>query len=140
MTGDYTDEVACGTEGCIYIFLHYSSEAQKVADRSPCPVCGGNSRQVSVSLYSPLSMHSTLHISAYPAGPKSNRRRFAWGMTGYERSEALGRLVKKESLFDKRQNRRFEHIEDPVTGKILRTIDHPLTEHRGHGSAKNRSD
>jgi hypothetical protein len=44
--------------------------------------------------------------------------------------------VLKDSFFDKRRNRRYEHVEDPETGQVLKHQDHPLTEHTGHGSAK----
>jgi hypothetical protein len=38
--------------------------------------------------------------------------------------------------FDKMRDRYFEHVEDADTGEVLRHVDEPLSEHRGHGSAK----
>jgi hypothetical protein len=44
--------------------------------------------------------------------------------------------VGKEDTFNKRDDRRYEHVEDLETGEVLHHCDHPLTEHRGHGSDK----
>jgi hypothetical protein len=60
----------------------------------------------------------------------------AKGTSGYEVSRATGRLVRKESLFDKEANRRFELVKDAETGDELHSCNHKLTEHQGHGSAK----
>jgi hypothetical protein len=46
--------------------------------------------------------------------------------------------VRKESLFDKEQDRRYEHVVDDETGEVIHHCDHKLTEHTGHGSAKKR--
>jgi hypothetical protein len=66
------------------------------------------------------------------------QRRFAWGMTGWDMSRRLRRMVRKESLFNKRSDRRYEHVEDPETGTVLHHQDHRLTEHLGHGSDKSQ--
>jgi hypothetical protein len=44
----------------------------------------------------------------------------------------------KVSAFDRRSNRRLETVTDPETGETLCHQDHPLSEHHGHGSAKQR--
>ena len=128
------DIVTCNTAGCQHIFGFYPSGMESPEKRTPCPSCGGLGRTVTQNLSGSLNMQSTMRFAAHPPGSKSNRRRFAWGMTGWEFSHALGRMVKKVSLFDKRGYRRLEHVEDPVTGKVLHDQDHPLTEHKGHGS------
>lgn len=76
-----------------------------------------------------------LDALAYKLRRPGDHKYTAMGMSGYQRS-ASGRLVKKESFFDKEADRRFEHIEDAETGEELYHSDHKLTEHTGHGSAK----
>jgi hypothetical protein len=44
--------------------------------------------------------------------------------------------IHKMDVIDRRGNRYFEHITDNETGEIIRVVDEPLTDHRGHGSAK----
>jgi hypothetical protein len=53
-------------------------------------------------------------------------------------SRSLGRFVRKTRLIDWVGNRYAEHVVDPRTGRVLRDVDHPLTEHVGRGSAKQR--
>jgi hypothetical protein len=131
------DEVLCG--GCGHSFG--KSPAGMESPRAPCPGCGNQARTVrKAPFHATTTPLASLGYEAYPDGPQSKRRRFAWGFTGWEFSVALGRMVRKASHFDKRGNRRYEHVEDPKTGDVLIHQDHPLTEHTGHGSAKFKKD
>ena len=57
---------------------------------------------------------------------------------GQEQCISLGRPVQKRRVIDNRSDRYIEHIVDPLTGKVLRDVDEPLSAHQGHGSAKTR--
>jgi hypothetical protein len=140
MTPNTTDQVTCANNRCRYAFGSYPTGMEPEGERQPCPGCGGLSRKSRKSLIAKVIMRSTLEYGAFPPGPMSTRRRFAWGMTGWDFSDSLDRLVRKVSHFDRRQNRRLEHVEDPETGDVLHHQDHPLTEHRGHGSDKFRNE
>jgi hypothetical protein len=100
--------------------------------RAPCGDCGSTRR-----IYGAHAIDAVRALDA--VGFKLRRRGdggyVAKGTSGYYR-RADGRLVKKESIFDTEADRRFEHIEDAETGEVLHHIDHKLSEHRGHGSAK----
>jgi hypothetical protein len=37
---------------------------------------------------------------------------------------------------NRRENRYTEVVKDPETGEIVHEVEEPLSEHRGHGSAK----
>jgi hypothetical protein len=130
----HSDEVICSD--CGYNFGSYPQGMETVRQRPPCPRCGGYGRTVRKALSGSVTPLGSLNYDGFPPGPKSNRRRFAWGFTGWEMSVSLGRLVHKITHFDRRADRRYEHVEDPLTGEVLRHQDHPLTEHVGHGSAK----
>jgi hypothetical protein len=67
----------------------------------------------------------------------SDRTKESWGRWG-ARYDAEGRLVHFDSHYDKETDRRWERVEDLETGELIHEQDHPLTEHRGHGSAKPR--
>lgn len=129
------DVVMCNTEGCGHEFGPYPTGWESPGDRAACPKCGGAGR---VLKQAPASASATYRTSASyearPPGRTSNRSRFAWGFGGWDYSRRLGRHVLKVTHFDKRSDRRFEHVEDPTTGEVLHHEDHPLTEHRGHGS------
>lgn len=133
------DEVVCSTRGCNVSFGVYPRGMEAVGHRARCPKCGRFERTVLNSISAELTPLATLGYEGFPPGTTSKRRRFAWGLTGWELSKSLQRLVKKTSLFDKRSNRRYEHVGDPVTGEVLYHQDHPLTEHIGHGSDKSKN-
>ena len=129
------DEVVCSTEGCGHSFGAYP--AGMGPSRPACPQCGAMARTVRKSPFpATLDPRASLSYGAYPKGATSKRRRFAWGFTGWDFSVRLQRLVRKDSLFDKRSDRRYEHVEDTETGEVLKHQDHALTEYTGHGSAK----
>lgn len=132
-----SDEVVCS--GCGHSFGDYPAGMDST--RTPCPRCSDTARTVrKAPFHATLTPRGSLRYGAFPEGITSKRRRFAWGFTGWNFSVKLGRLVRKESHFDRRGNRRYEHVEDPETGNVLIHQDHPLTEHTGHGSAKFKED
>jgi hypothetical protein len=135
-----SDEVMCSTPNCGHNFGNYPNGMEPAEQRQPCPQCGGQGRTVTKTLTAEVKTHASLIYDAHPPGPKSKRRRFAWGFTGWDFAHSFGRLVRKDSQFNKRANRRYEHVEDPETGEVLHHQDHPLTEHKGHGSDKKKVD
>jgi hypothetical protein len=117
----------------------YADAAALAAGQRPgCPECGSTGVIFELLMRATAQPTATLPYSAWPSAPMSNQRRFAWGMTGWDMSLRLRRMVRKESLFDKRSDRRYEHVEDPETGTVLHHWDHRLTEHLGHGSDKSQ--
>lgn len=99
-------------------------------------MCGDGRRTIRKRLVAAVRPLAGLRYDARPPGVSSKRGRFAWGFVGWDWSVRLGRLVGKEDTFNKRDDRRYEHVEDLETGEVLHHCDHPLTEHRGHGSDK----
>jgi len=45
----------------------------------------------------------------------------------------------KERLVDRQNDRYFERVVDPSTGEVVHCTDHRLSDHRGHGSAKEKT-
>jgi hypothetical protein len=66
------------------------------------------------------------------------RRAQQWGKEGWELFRATGtwRLVRR--VFDKGANVYEERILDGETFEVITECREPLTEHRGHGSAKKK--
>lgn len=123
------DSIRCGGCGT------HLGDGPDPEPRKPCPACGSTRRA--------YHEHVVESVRAFDAtGFKFSRtvngkkEWVAQGTSGYERSRATGRLVRKDSLFDKEANRRFERVEDAETGEELHHCDHKLTDHVGHGSAK----
>jgi hypothetical protein len=49
---------------------------------------------------------------------------------------ATGKYAHHERLIDRKNDLYREHVEDPDTGEVIHHNEEPLSEHRGHGSAK----
>ena len=97
----------------------------------PCPYCDSRVRRKSFT--ATLNLIGLFGAKWPPTRGKARR----WGelATRYQR-DLLGRLVHFRREFDKNANRYYEHVEDAATGEVIHHVDEPLSEHRGHGSAK----
>jgi len=51
-----------------------------------------------------------------------------------------GRWMKLHRVIDRLNNWYHKRVTDPATGEVVHECDEPLTEHRGHGSAKPKPD
>ena len=49
-----------------------------------------------------------------------------------------GNLMKKERIIDRKNNYYRERVVNADTGEVVRDVEQPLSEHRGHGSAKHK--
>jgi hypothetical protein len=47
-----------------------------------------------------------------------------------------GKTVLREQVIDRDNDRYFERVTDYDTGEVIHECEEPLSEHRGHGSAK----
>jgi hypothetical protein len=48
--------------------------------------------------------------------------------------------MKFQRVIDRLANWYHERVTDPTTGAVVHECDEPLTQHRGHGSAKPKRD
>jgi len=62
-------------------------------------------------------------------------RPIAEGFNGWEQRKSVGDQVRKVRLIDRENDRYIERVETEQ-GEVIHETDHPLSEHRGHGSAK----
>ena len=63
-----------------------------------------------------------------------------WGreeLRGFEFNR-VGHLMSKVRIIDRKEDYYKELVIDTDTGNVDRDVEHPLSEHRGHGSAKSR--
>jgi len=57
---------------------------------------------------------------------------------GDDEMKSEKRWMKKTQIVDRENDRYRKLIVDPLTGAVIRDVDKPLSQHRGHGSAKGR--
>ncbi len=64
------------------------------------------------------------------------RRPYVEILGGDDFNRKLGKFVKLERVIDRARNWYMERVTDPDTGQVLHECEEPLTDHRGHGSAR----
>jgi len=67
--------------------------------------------------------------------PGVNRPRIEF-VEGDDLHRDFGRWMKLSRQIDRENDRYRETVVDPKTGRVVHECDEPLSEHRGHGSAK----
>lgn len=102
-------------------------------DRQPCPTCGSASRHFEVALSATVTARSKLALKAKRPGMK---RPFVEQVIGDDLHRKTGRWMKLRRVIDRLRNWYSELLTDPRTGEVVHKTEEPLTEHRGHGSAK----
>jgi len=105
----------------------------KAEERNPCPKCGSTLRRFNVSITEQLTFHASLGFKAKRQG---ERKPHVEGKSGDDLHRETGRWMKKDRLIDRENDHYKEVVTDPESGNVIRYCEEPLSEHRGHGSAK----
>jgi hypothetical protein len=124
-----TQTVRCGNCG---IELEESSSTP-ADDRTGCPACGSESRHFSVSISETVNVRSMLGLKGWPA---TGGRPFIEQKVGDDLHRKSGRWMRLERVIDRAKNWYRELVTDRETGKVVHQCDEPLSDHRGHGTAK----
>ena len=112
------------------------TSADTFDSRAPCPNCRETRRVVSAHIIESVTVRDGVAVKGFRAG---ETKAFVEdkGMPSY--SYTLGKLVFHERVIDRENNRYFERVTDYETGGVIHIHEEPLSEHRGHGSAKQTS-
>lgn len=130
------DGVACGNCGQS---LDEPSDLDPAA-RNPCVGCGSTSRTFAKHLSGSIQIHSSLTAKGKHAGATGRRKWFVETFSGADWSHRLQRFVRKQRTLDRDNDRYAEKVVDSESGEVLRDVEEPLREHRGHGSARAKDD
>jgi DNA-directed RNA polymerase subunit RPC12/RpoP len=101
--------------------------------RLPCPECGSTKRALFVSVHDTVTAREKLGVSGRHQGEK---KPFFEAVSGDDLHRKSGKWMKIERLIDRARNWYREVVTDPESGEIIHKCEEPLTEHRGHGTAK----
>ena len=105
--------------------------------RGPCPHCGSVSRHFEVGISETLALHSKLTAKGRHPGEK---RPFIEQTVGDDLHRKTGRWMKLHRVIDRLRNWYHERVTDPASGQVMHECNEPLTEHKGHDSAKPKPD
>ena len=117
------------------------SPSTPVDERISCPDCGSKDRKFGVVVTSEVKVSSGIRAKARSGeagklGGKPWLRMLSEPSWSYRYNKWM-ELLKVE---DRRNDRYTEVVRDPDTGEIVHECDEPLSEHRGHGSARQKDD
>jgi predicted nucleic acid-binding Zn-ribbon protein len=108
----------------------FTKQPQLLASGGMCPNCGGQDRHVEVS--DTVTAHADVALVAR----RASGRWFAKGKAGEEFFRMTERWHRRLRRFDRDADWYSEHITDAETGEVIKSVEEPLREHQGHGSAK----
>jgi DNA-directed RNA polymerase subunit RPC12/RpoP len=126
---DATTVVTCQTCG------RTLDESPSLTSRPPCPGCGSTARHVKVSVQEEIKVRSQVAVKARR---EDRGRPFREIKQGDDLHRKSGRWNILSRLIDHEQDLYEERIVDGESGEVIKDIREPLSQHRGHGSARGR--
>ena len=116
-----------------------SLEVASSQHKRPCANCGSTTRDIAITVEDSITLHDGVGWEtddpSLPSRKKQKKTRVE-GSSGSEWSTRLAKMVHKERLIDRKNNRYKESVTDIQTGEVIHEVDEPLSQHTGHGSAK----
>ena len=111
-------------------------EPGRIEDQKPCLSCGLTARTFAVTLTDKAEAYDSLATKARHGDVgKAKPYREAFMGFDFHRDSKGWRQVSR--VVDREGDRYTERIVD-AAGNVVRDIDEPLSDHRGHGTAKRR--
>jgi hypothetical protein len=102
-----------------------------VFPHGPCPECGSGARYIRFA-----DSEARVMVRSTVRRRPDQKKTPVESKQGDELSVGTGRWVRVHRIIDRRRNLYYEKVHDPDTREILHEVEEPLTEHRGHGSAR----
>jgi hypothetical protein len=115
--------------------LPADAQGQGIENMAPCVGCGARAPVYKVMMSATLRLLGRTKAVAF-SGKSKKKTWFIEHFQGFGRSvkTATG-FAWKERRLDKREDTYHERVEDE-DGNVIHACDEPLSEHRGHGSAR----
>jgi hypothetical protein len=130
MDDDVVTSVECAACGASYD--DGTASSARAGERPGCATCGADGIKVNVLVQETITMHERVDLKARHEG---QGRPFIEQRVGDDLHRASGTWSKVRRVIDRvvpGQYRYIEHVIDHK-GTVVRDIDVPLSEHRGHG-------
>ena len=105
--------------------------ALRVADDA-CLTCGSRNRRIGAADSGTIRLRELIHLKTKEGGHGKPVYEVRAGDSFFRKTERWNRI---DRIIDRKNDRYCERIEDE-SGNVIRLCEEPLSEHRGHGSAK----
>ena len=103
--------------------------------RTPCPVCGEMGRIHEETITDGIKVYDHMRIKVKHGGKGKPFFDARVGVDYYFKDKEWRHL---ERVIDRENNLYVEIIKDMKTGKVIKEVKVPLTDHQGHGAAKQK--
>lgn len=101
--------------------------------RTPCPVCSGMSRVFEENIKETIVVGDHMRMKGKHGGKGKPFFDAQVGASFYFKTQTWHHL---ERIIDRDNDLYIEIIKNPKTGEIISRVEEPLSQHKGHGSAK----
>ena len=108
----------------------------KGSDRTPCPACAEVARVFDEHIEESLVLHDHMRMKGKHEGKGRPFFDAQVGASFYFKDQEWHHL---ERIIDHDQDLYIEIITNPKTGEVIRKVEEPLSQHRGHGSSRCKS-
>jgi hypothetical protein len=113
-------------------------EARNEPQRQPCPSCGSTRRIFKCALAETIHLKEMLGMKVRNLSFPGKQHIRIQQQAGDSYHQASGRWSRMERIIDRENDHYIEKFTDTETGVVTHLCDEPLSEHVGHGSAKQR--
>lgn len=100
-----------------------------------CSKCGPSARHFSLTINETVVARSTVGLKALHGGSGKPFFLLKSGASFFRNAEVW---CEREIIVDRENDRYKETVINPETGEIVHFCDEPLSQHHGHGSAKDK--
>lgn len=104
--------------------------------RVSCPNCGSLARHFEVTVSETLTVRDAIGLKARHAGVS---KPFLESKSGWSFYRKTKQWFSREMVVDRENDKYKELVTNPETGEVIHHCEEPLSQHRGHGSARNKT-
>jgi hypothetical protein len=123
-----TDTIVCA--GC---GAEVDARGDTSEQRMRCEKYGSTKRNYHVSISEVVVARDGIGVKAKRAGEK---KPYIEDLAVPDYSRSLGKIVHRERVIDRDNDRYSEKITDYESGEVIHLCEEPLSQHQGHGNAK----
>jgi hypothetical protein len=102
----------------------------------PCPRCGSFKKAIDLSIVEAVAIKESLRGKVKDSTKTGKSKLRQELLVGDDLHRNSGEWYKKERYINKDNDTYKEVVTNPKTGEIVHHCEEPLSQHKGHGSAK----
>ncbi len=107
-------------------------QSAPIESRKPCPKCGSLDRHVNIQVHDTITLREKIRMKGRGEAGKP----FIEQTHGDDLHRKSGKWMKLSRIIDRAKDWYHELVIDAETGVTVHECQEPLSQHRGHGSAK----